>query len=556
MKRAIIVALIFSLVLSSIGCTKLDLDNNTQSNYEETITDNNLPVFNLEIGEVLDGMDLSTYDLGNNEEIIFKVDFDTETIFPSNDNLPGDFNPEEIIRWGKEPGLNIKNLHDKGITGRGVNIAYVDQPLLINHEEYVDKSIHYEKIREKGNEAAFNSSMHGPAVTSILIGENLGVAPDINLYYLANPAWLGDQATHAESIYRIMEINETLPENEKIRIIGFSDARDSSEKNLEAFQKAYDEATASGIMMFTVEDGFMSAQIEPYMNRNDYRNYKPADWIGDAWLNNNSLKSKYILVPSTFTLAGYRNSDSYGYDYQGGLSWTVPYVVGLSALGLQIDPSLNKQEILDYLSKSAYKHDGFKIINPEGFIELILTNGDKYMSLEDILKETKDIKSINNLKDIIEEKKQSKESFFTSIPIVKSNDKELFSYVDDGYTYADMEYSTYFNNEEIQLESVGVAYEDDYINIKIKTILPEECILTIFLQGDLPGFKEHSEGLIEGSNTIIIKLEKEKLLNFEVGLGITIGEGNFIFIEKDLLDKIALNNLDNITQDNRSFPEI
>jgi hypothetical protein len=384
--------------------------------------------------------------------------------------------------------------------------------------------------------------MHGPAVTSILLGESLGVAPDVNLYYIAHPAWLGDQTTHAEAIYRIIEINKTLPKDEKVKIIGFSDALDSSEKNLEAFQKAYDYAVDEGIIVFTVSDGFMSAKVEPYKDRDDYKNYELADWIDKNWMNFNSSAGKYILVPSTFTLAGYGNNKSYGYDYEGGLSWTVPYAVGLSALGLQVDPTLTKGEILDYLFESAYEHNGLKIINPEGFIELVASKMDNPISLGDMLKNTKNVESINNLKKLIEEERQVEENFLANIPTIKSNNKDMLSYIDDGNTYADIGYASSLKDEEIKIQSIGVAYEENYINIKVKAILPKEGTLTIFLQGDVPGFKIHDEGLKDGSNTIILKLTRDELLSFGAGLGINLGDENFIFIEKDLLDKIAKNN--------------
>ncbi|MDR7857913.1 hypothetical protein [Tissierella sp.] len=542
MKKVILIMLIISLVLSSIGCVKKDLENDIAPNEKQVTTEDNLPTLDIKTGDVLDRMNLSGYDLRNSEEILFKVDFDTETIFPEKDKLPDNFIPNKIIEWGKNPGLNVRNLHNKGITGRGVNIAYVDQPLLIDHQEYINKNIHYEKIREKDNEASFKTSMHGPAVTSILLGENLGIAPDTNLYYIAHPAWLGDQTTHAEAIYRIIEINKTLPKDEKVKIIGFSDALDSSEKNLEAFQKAYDYAVDEGIMIFTVSDGFMSAKIEPYKDRDDYRNYELADWIDKNWMKYNSSAGKYILVPSTFTLAGYSNNKSYGYDYEGGLSWTVPYVVGLSALGLQVDPTLTKEEILDYISDSAYEHNGLKIINPEGFIDLVASRQDKFTSLEDISKYTKNAESINNLKKLIEEEKQSKENFLLNIPVVESNNKDIINYIDDGNTYTDIVYSSSLTDQGVEIQSVGVAYEDNYINIKIKAILPKDGTLSIFLQGDVPGFKIRENSLKEGDRTIILKLEREELLSFEAGLGIVLGDGNFIFIEKELLDNIARNN--------------
>lgn len=542
MKKYILIILIISLVLSSIGCSKNEVENNIISTDKPVNTEQDLPIIDIKIGDVLDGLDLRDYDLRNSGELLFKVDFDTETLFPDNDKLPNNFIPNKIIQWAQNPGLNVKKIHNKGITGKGVNIAYVDQPLLIDHEEYVNKNIHYEKIREKGNEKSFKTSMHGSAVTSILLGEKLGVAPDVNLYYIAHPSWLGDQITSAESVYRIIEINKALPEDEKIKIIGFSNNPVRTEVHFKEFMEAINEAKANGIMVFTVEDNFLSAKIAPYMDRDDYRNYKPADWVVENSGATNNFGSKVVFIPSTFTLAGYRNSKNYGYDYQGGLSWTVPYVVGLSALGLQIDPTLNKEEILDYLLESGYEYNGLKIMNPEGFIDLVTSRKDNSSGLQSLdftLKDVKNTKSINNLKKLIEEEKQKKENFLLNIPIVKSNNKDMISYIDDEHIYEDLECASILKDEGAEIQSVGVAYEGNYVNIKIKVILPKKDILTVFLQDDVPGFKVQDDGLEAGNNTIILKFDRDKLLSFEAGLGISLGNDNFIFIEKDLLDMVA-----------------
>lgn len=86
---------------------------------------------------------------------------------------------------GKNPGLGIRELHEQGITGKGVRVAIIDQKLLTDHEEYRDKLVSYTEYGSAGKEPP---SMHGPAVASLLVGEHCGVAPGVELVYAATPS--------------------------------------------------------------------------------------------------------------------------------------------------------------------------------------------------------------------------------------------------------------------------------------------------------------------------------------------------------------------------------
>lgn len=87
------------------------------------------------------------------------------------------------METGKNPGLNIRKLHQIGITGKGVGLAIIDQRLLVDHCEYKNQLRMYEEIHvAKGSGA----SMHGAAVASIAVGKTIGVAPDADLYFVSS----------------------------------------------------------------------------------------------------------------------------------------------------------------------------------------------------------------------------------------------------------------------------------------------------------------------------------------------------------------------------------
>jgi hypothetical protein len=102
------------------------------------------------------------------------------TIWPA--RLPEGFDVARVMDLGKNPGLGLRALHARGITGAGVGIGIIDQALLVQHVEYKKQLRLYEEIHWlEGSDA----QMHGPAVASIAVGKGVGVAPEADLHYIA-----------------------------------------------------------------------------------------------------------------------------------------------------------------------------------------------------------------------------------------------------------------------------------------------------------------------------------------------------------------------------------
>ena len=125
-----------------------------------------------------------------------------------------------LLEECKDPGLGVRSLQARGITGSGVNVAILDQPLLTDHPEFADRIAAYYDTGCEGE----TGSMHGPAVASLLAGKTIGVAPDANIYYAAWPSWLQDSRYAADALDWVLEQNEALPEGEKIRVVSVSAA--------------------------------------------------------------------------------------------------------------------------------------------------------------------------------------------------------------------------------------------------------------------------------------------------------------------------------------------
>lgn len=63
--------------------------------------------------------------------------------------------------------------------GSGVKVAVLDSELSLDHPEFVGKNIHYEEFipSDKYN-------YHGTAVSSLIVGNTLGVAPEVELFHM------------------------------------------------------------------------------------------------------------------------------------------------------------------------------------------------------------------------------------------------------------------------------------------------------------------------------------------------------------------------------------
>jgi len=295
-------------------------------------------------------------------DILKTLQFNEQTKW--SDNNP----PNELIEYGKEPPLGVKDLHGMGVNGEGVNVAIIDQPLAVNHPEYKGKVFAYKKFAPDGYEMKV-SSMHGPAVTSLLAGENIGVAPNVNVFYASVPCWLGDAIYEIQAVKWIIEINKSLPKNKKIKFISVSAAPGDPymrSKNHELWLDCVEEAKKEGILVVDCTTGnrFVTAgYVDPTTKEfcygfPDMRMIRPQ-------------KGEVHVPNSVRTVAESYDNENFGYTYcgKGGLSWGIPYAVGVLCLGQQINPSLSAFELKEILIESAAQNNC--VIDPKAFLEMV-----------------------------------------------------------------------------------------------------------------------------------------------------------------------------------------
>ncbi|MDF2533832.1 MAG: hypothetical protein K0Q65_3413 [Clostridia bacterium] len=311
------------------------------------------------------------------------ADFDSQTKWP--DKLPEGFNPMKIMELGKDPGLNIRQLHKNGITGKGVSIAIIDQTLLVNHKEYADRVKFYEEINISRKEEA---QMHGPAVASIALGKTVGVAPEAELYYIAethggvkNNIFEYDFSYTAQSIDRILEINNSLPKDKKIRVISISVGWSPQQKGYKEVTEAVKRAGNEGVFVVSSSlyetHGFKFSGLgrDGLSDPNDLSTYKPGEfWAKRYFAGITSFGQDTLLVPmDSRCTASPTGKEDYVFYSSGGWSWSIPYISGLYALSCQADPSITPEvfwkKALDTASTIDIENDGKiyklgKIANP------------------------------------------------------------------------------------------------------------------------------------------------------------------------------------------------
>jgi hypothetical protein len=300
--------------------------------------------------------DLRSLDLSNRLTDLLMAHFDDLTRWP--DRLPQDYAPARIMEMGKSPGLGIRELHKSGITGKGVGIAVIDQGLLVDHVEYKDRLRLYEEIH-CGDDT---SAMHGPAVASIAAGKTVGVAPGADIYYIAETHgtfqpgrfdW--DFSYLAQSIERVLEVNRSLPEKEKIRVVSISVGWSSKQKGYAEVTAAVKKAANEGIFVVSSSlfetsgrrFAFHGLGRDPQADPEVFVSYTPGLWWVDQFYSGKfgpAPNQEVLLAPmDSRSTASPTGPEDYVFYRLGGWSWSIPWIAGLYALSCQVKPDITPE---------------------------------------------------------------------------------------------------------------------------------------------------------------------------------------------------------------------
>jgi hypothetical protein len=300
--------------------------------------------------------DLRSLDLSNRLTDLLMAHFDDLTRWP--DRLPREYTPSLIMELGKNPGLGVRELHKKEISGKGVGIAIIDQGLLVDHAEYKDRLRLYEEIH-CGDDS---SAMHGPAVASIAAGKTVGVAPGADIYYIAEThgtfkpeGFDWDFTFLAQSIERILEVNRSLPEKERIRVISISVGWNSKQNGYAEVTAAVKKAANEGIFIISSSlfgtsgrrFAFHGLGRDPLADPDVFASYTPGLWWVDQFYSGkfgSAPNQEVLLAPmDSRATASPTGSKDYVFYRVGGWSWSIPWLAGLYALSCQVKPDITPE---------------------------------------------------------------------------------------------------------------------------------------------------------------------------------------------------------------------
>jgi membrane protease YdiL (CAAX protease family) len=326
--------------------------------------------------------DLSGLDLRSSENDLSYACFNSRTVWPPAERMPSGFDPAAIMEWVKNPGLGLRELHDRGITGRGIGIAIIDQGLLTGHREYAGRLMWYEEITR--NPVGLLTAFHASSVASIAVGKTAGVAPEGDLYFISsNDVILRGAVWYmhydAIGIRRVIEVNRFLPADRKIRVISISiGSAPPGMAGSADFLSAVREAEQEG--MYTIftnrtGSGYVGLAGRSLLSDpDDFRSYDQSILSQIQYMD----RPDSLLIPvDSLTLAGASREDEYYFCRIGGLSWMMPFSAGLFALSLQVDPDLTLDQFWELAFQTAEPlevfHDGTmykigKLVDPQALI--------------------------------------------------------------------------------------------------------------------------------------------------------------------------------------------
>ena len=314
---------------------------------------------------------LVNIDLRGHLKLLETMPFDSRTVWPEPNKLPEGFDPARVLEEGKNPGLGIRSLHKQGIDGNGVGIAIIDQPLVKNHKEYVNSIEHFEEIDVYG----VPPQMHGPAVASIALGKDCGVAPAAKLYYYAIPMWKWKNCQpYCDVINKILQSNEKLKPSERIRVVSISTGMFSHWKDFTRWKETLRKAEQQELLVVTCNTAainYGTLTRIPGKDPEDPNSYRSGRYGAGA---------SFLVPAGNRTTASHEGPEVYTYWTEAGMSWATPYIAGLAALAYQVDPEIEPKKIAELLLQTAAQTDAGPIVNPTVFIECV-QNPNKISSL-------------------------------------------------------------------------------------------------------------------------------------------------------------------------------
>lgn len=264
-------------------------------------------------------------------------DFETFKNTPSQ-NLPEGWNPETVIENGFQLGQNVDKMHEMGYTGKGINVAVLDTPIIIHND--IKSSLKSYIVMDDVKELNLPADFHGQATSDILCGDKSGAAPDAKLTFIATG---NNKLEWLKGLREIIDYNQKAELQDKIKVISLSWGFEEGEEGYDEFRAILKELYDDGVFVATADFNMLDESLsgtclsygciskkDQMRNPNDFSNYVARDMYG----NSNPENTLYV-VSGDRTVASAKNPDKFRHDSQLSTSWTTPALAGIYTCALQ-----------------------------------------------------------------------------------------------------------------------------------------------------------------------------------------------------------------------------
>ncbi|MHC4843944.1 MAG: hypothetical protein ACYTEE_09105, partial [Planctomycetota bacterium] len=156
----------------------------------------------------------------------------------------------------------------------------------------------------------------------------------------------------AQGVHRILEINEQLPKDRKIRVISISGGWHPSQKGYKEITEAAQKAKDAGMLVICSSTdqvhGFRFHGLGrlPLADPDNFESYEPGAWWAKMFYQDNQFHggTNRLLVPmDSRTTASQRGTNEFVFYRHGGWSWSIPYIAGVYALAAQVEPGITPE---------------------------------------------------------------------------------------------------------------------------------------------------------------------------------------------------------------------
>lgn len=439
MKKIIVVIILAAMVLGSLAGTLYSLFGSPGSDQTSADPFGDIPgavARSFRYSDFSD-TDISGLDLSTVGEEILTYTFSSETKWPAEDKMPPGYSPDSILSLGKDLGLGLSALHDAGVTGKGVPAAVIDKPIPKDHEAY-SANLRYIEVKP-GDEKMGETRFHGAACATILAGKyGVAPEAPLYYFAVPDDAQPYKRYAEALTMLLDMREEMPEEEKIRIVSVsyGIQASQEGASEWQDAIARAEEQGV---IVVYPGMPGlnFTGAGCPPGLDRDDPANYKRWSWMiakeqlvgklieagvssfeaareelkclltSDPDLDVLRVEAIHTFLymielakfdpaasyeeylwgmvtydPETLsvpvdylTVANVSSPSAYTYYGAGGLSWATPYLAGVLALGLQVNPSATPEELFTALRETAWTfgQEGIqgRLLNPRGFVDAL-----------------------------------------------------------------------------------------------------------------------------------------------------------------------------------------